>query len=438
MFSINTIKSKLRKLVPADRVYLDNKFKKIEHRFPDIDHKFQSLDHKLQGLDDRIQLLDKRLSSLDSCLSDLDRYLKEFNQGEMLRENILREIRQSSQTQINAIGGLKQYVNQELQRRDDWGKRASEIARTANGRSVWVIKCPAPEGTMKVGWGDYAYAVTLKRYLERLGIYTVLDTREDWGCEENADVVLVLRGCCFYRPDRRNSKCLYIMWNISHPEMVTAEEYELYDVICVGSRYYAEQLKQKLSVPVFPLLQCTDTELFCPAENKKTVPQWNYIFVGNSRGIARSCVMWAVEERLPIRIWGNGWNKILPDDQELVEAPFIENSQIPDLYRSAKVTLNDHWEDMREKQFVNNRVFDALACGLPVISDTCQELQDIFPDAVLYYSNKEEFRKCIRQIEENYDEIKERVLDQWNMIQEEYSFECRAKQLVEIADKYKH
>ena len=55
----------------------------------------------------------------------------------------------------------------------------------------------------------------------------------------NADVVLVLRGCEFYRPDRRNTKCLYIMWNISHPEMVTQEEYQLYDIVCVGSRHYA-------------------------------------------------------------------------------------------------------------------------------------------------------------------------------------------------------
>ena len=51
---------------------------------------------------------------------------------------------------------------------------------------------------------------------------------------------------------------------------------------------------------------------------------------------------------------------------------------------------------MLDYQFVNNRIFDALACGLPVISDYCEELKEIFPDAVLYYNNKEEFDNYTR------------------------------------------
>lgn len=440
----SAIKNKLRKLLPVDRVYLDNKLKKLEYRFPDIelrfqntDNKLQDIDYKLQGLEDELQGLEVRLNGMEQCLEELNRSLKELNQGKALQEKILQELHSGRQAQTAAIGGLKQYVNRELQRRDDWGKRASEIRRTAKERPIWVIKCPAPEGAMRNGWGDYAYAAALKRYLDRLGIYTVLDTKEDWDCGENADVVVALRGYYFYRPDRRNKKCLYIMWNISHPDLVTTEEYELYDVVCVSSRHYAKQLKERLSVPVFPLLQCTDTELFYPSQEEKISYRWDYIFVGNSRGIARNCIMWAAEEKLPIHIWGNGWNKFLPGDKELVEALSIENDRIPELYRSARVTLNDHWEDMLEKQFVNNRIFDALACGLPVISDVSQELQDIFPDAVLYYRNKEEFQSCIRQIQDNYEEIKGRVLAQWDLIQREYSFEARARELVEIAEAYR-
>ena len=66
---------------------------------------------------------------------------------------------------------------------------------------------------------------------------------------------------------------------------------------------------------------------------------------------------------------------MLGPDKTMVQDVFIENSQIPALYRSARVTLNDHWKDMLDYQFVNNRIFDALACGLPVISDCCDELR---------------------------------------------------------------
>ena len=85
---------------------------------------------------------------------------------------------------------------------------------------------------------------------------------------------------------------------------------------------------------------------------------------------------------------------MMPEHKDVVDSTFMPNEKLPALYRSAKVTLNDHWKDMLDYQFVNNRIFDALACGLPVISDCCDELREIFPEAVLYYSNKEEFHQC--------------------------------------------
>lgn len=407
------IKKALRRFVPTSRTYADKKFKDLTGT---MKKQFQEQNKVLET---QRGILEKQRKELEN------------------QRKLLDELRRNDKEQLKAIANLKQFIDQELKRRDGWGGRAAEVSRLAKGKPVWVIKCPAPEDDSKIRWGDYPFALTLKRELEKRGVYVAVDTREDWGCESGADVVLVLRGCLNYRPDRRNTKCLYIMWNISHPDMVTKEEYELYDVVCVGSRYYADKLKEELSVPVLPLLQCTDIELFYPSEKEPAAYKWDYIFIGNSRGVARSCVMWAIEDHLPLRMWGSGWNTILKDHMDLFEAPFIENSQIPDLYRSAKVTLNDHWDDMREKQFVNNRIFDALACGLPVISDVCDELREIFPDAVLYYSNQEEFRDCVRQIETDYGEIKRRVLQQQRLIKEQFSFAARAEELLQIAEKYK-
>lgn len=334
------------------------------------------------------------------------------------------------------ITDIKNYMNQEMGRRDLWPIRSAEIKRFSEGRPIWIIKCPAPEGEAKIRWGDYSFAMSLKRELGKNGVYVLIDTREDWGCETDADVVLALRGSYLYRPDRRNAKCLYIMWNISHPDMVTTEEYKLYDIVCVGSYHYARELKEKIPVPVIPLLQCTDTELFFPPKEVPSSFEREYIFIGNSRGVARNSVMWAIEEHLPLRIWGSGWNRILKDHMDLIEAPHIENCKIPELYRTSKVALNDHWEDMREKQFINNRIFDVLACGLPVISDTCQELKELFPEAVLHYETKEEFDNCIKRIECDYDTVRSKVREQWPLIQKEYSFAARARQLIELAKQY--
>ncbi|MDO4521878.1 MAG: glycosyltransferase [Eubacteriales bacterium] len=356
---------------------------------------------------------------------------KRYRDLEQQNKKLYQELQKQVPKEIEAC------VKRELERREDWEKRKLETAYLAKGRLVWLIKCPAPDHERKAKWGDYIYALSLKKYLERLGIYVEIDLREDWNREADADVVLVLRGLHFYRPDRRNGKCVYIMWNISHPEMVTKEEYQLYDVVCIGSRHYAKKLKQEIDIPVVAMQQCTDTELFCP-EGEKDAPcldQW--LFVGNSRGVMRSAVKYSIEEKLPLYMVGGNWKTVMPEHMDMVREPFIQNDDLPRYYRAAKVTLNDHWEDMLEYQFVNNRIFDALACGLPVVTDHCEEISEIFSKGVLYYRNQEEFRQCVKKVEESYEELAQGAKEQRALICEKYSFEARAKELVEIADHIK-
>ena len=383
------LKRFLRKIVPAGRTYIDKKFK------------------------DQEKYIKKQLKEQEKLIK-----LQQKNMQEMQKN-------------------LKEYIEQEFVRRENWAKMPAEIKRAADGRKVWVIKCPATEGEAKFFWGDYYYAVALQKYLERQNIYAIIDNRQDWGCDEEADVVLVLRGKYFYHPDRRNEKCLYIMWNISHPDMISKAEYELYDVVCVGSRHMAEELKDKISVPVVPLLQCTDTEIFCPEGETKKQYNGQYIFIGSTRGVMRDCVYWAADAGVPLHVWGSGWYEMMPEHKDVVDGTFMPNDKLPALYRSAKVTLNDHWKDMLDNQIINNRIFDALACGLPVISDGCDEMKEIFPDAVLYYDTKEEFDACIKKVENDYEAVKAKALEQYDMIKKEYSFERRVEELLEIAEKYK-
>ena len=326
-------------------------------------------------------------------------------------------------------------LTEEFRRRDEWPKIRAQMEREAAGRPVWVIKCPAPDNETKLRWGDYPFAMSLKKNLEKLGFFVIVDFKENWAYEEWADVVVALRGSSFYRPDRRNKKTVYILWNISHPDWVTDYEYELFDIVCVGSKHYAAQLSERLTVPVYPLLQCTDTDIFYPA-SEETEKTFDYIFLGNSRGVARPCVMWAIDEKLPLRMWGSGWNVILQGHMDLIEAPMIENAKIPALYRASRVALNDHWSDMLEKQFINNRIFDVLACGLPVISDTFDELKDLFPDAVLHYTTRAQFHDCVEQLRTDYESVRAKVDAQWPLISREFSFERRAQQLAEMAGNF--
>ena len=132
----SAVKKKLRKIIPADRVYLDKKFKEKDMQDKKIreqqEKDFREIDKKIQELDKKLQLLDNS-----------------FKASGKSQDKLFKEAQKNREAGEKASEELRQYVEQEFRRRDDWGKRAAEISHLAGERPVWVIKCPAPEGPKK-------------------------------------------------------------------------------------------------------------------------------------------------------------------------------------------------------------------------------------------------------------------------------------------------
>lgn len=307
----------------------------------------------------------------------------------------------------------------------------------AEGKEIWVIKASFPNTQEKRQWSDHAFANSLKKYLEELGHYVVVESRDEWETKEAADVVIALRGWLAYYPDRRNKDCIYILWNLSHSSTITDEEYNAYDVVCTGSEkeIYVRALRERLKVPVKTLPMCVDTKIFYPDKGKAGEKMHDWVFVGNSRDVERKSVSWSIKHRFPIKIWGGNWERFIPESKKYVVSDCISNDNLPELYRSAKVTVDDHRDDMIENGFMNTRVLEALACGLPIISDYSETLEEQFGASVLYYRNEEEFVEQAHKVFADYDKIKEKTLLQWPKIQERYSFEASAEKLDDIKNE---
>ncbi|MGM0876118.1 MAG: glycosyltransferase family protein [Bacillota bacterium] len=223
------------------------------------------------------------------------------------------------------------------------------------------------------------------------------------------------------------------MWNISHPDKIKLSEYETYDLVFVASENYATYLQGKIRTPVYPLLQCTDPEEFF-VEKELDNNRKDIIFVGNTRRIKRPSVIWALQLDLPIKVWGMGWEKWL--EQKYIKGSYYQNQNLRKLYSSAKATLNDHYIDMQEKGFINNLVYDALACGLPIISKYNRVLYDLFPKEILYYKNKNEFLECVNKVLYSYSDIKKNVNQVVPIIQKEHSFERRVEFMLKKFSKH--
>lgn len=310
----------------------------------------------------------------------------------------------------------------------------------ANGKKIWVIKAGFPDNPTKIQWSDYVFANTMKKYLERIGYYVVVESKDEWYNEEEADVVVSLRGPFAYCPDSRKEDCTYILWNLSHPDTVTDEEYNAFDLVCIGSEKeeYLEKIRARVQVPVVSLPMCVDTELFYPEENPVKEKAHEWVFVGNSRGKERKSVLWAIRHGLPLEIWGAGWKKFIPDEadyEKYVVAENLPNHELRTLYWNSMATFDDHYEDMIQNGFINTRIMEAVACGLPVISDYSEVLTSMFGDGILCYHNEEEFLQLTERVKNEYPMIKEKTLALWPIIQNRYSFESCMNQLSEWSEK---
>ena len=146
-----------------------------------------------------------------------------------------------------------------------------------------LIKSPNPAGDKH--WGDYYFAIALKKSLEKKGFKVIHQEHDNWYDDIDADIVIVLRGLYEYEP---NYDEINIMWNISHPDLVSDEEYEKYDIVCVASDYYSDILNERLNVKVESLLQCTDPEVFYNERDDSLEEE--LLFVGVTRHVYRQIV----------------------------------------------------------------------------------------------------------------------------------------------------
>lgn len=250
----------------------------------------------------------------------------------------------------------------------------------------WSIDIAAPAAPRGRRWGDWHFARSLADALERQGQWVAIDHPETRGraSRDLDDVTLVLRGLERVTPPAHTAT---LLWVISHPDLVTPDELAAYDAAYAASATWAA----RHGIDALP--QCTDATRFHPDVPRpgQTSDGPRALFVGNSRGELRASVAAAQRTGLDLTVIGQGW----PDDVP-VAADHVANADLPSLYASAGIVLNDHWKDMRAEGFVSNRVFDVLATGARLLSDDVAGLADTLAeagDAVRVWRTDDDFRR---------------------------------------------
>ena len=348
--------------------------------------------------------------------------------------NSMRILERAENENAAEIRRLRAEMQNEFRRRDVWERKKAEVQRLAKGKEILVIKCPALErrGAKSV---DYAYCDVLKRYFEEVGYYVILDCYEDWNCSINADVVVLIHGYRYFHPDRRDENTKFVMWINCFPDKITAEELALYDLVMTTSETHQKMLQQMTDIPVEFVPMLTDTDSFCPSDTPAQ-PKYNCVFIGNiiQRKYPRDCIRWCNDNGIEVDVWGEGWDKFYANSMFVHLHGRIDYKDLPELYRNARFSLNDHFADMLDTEMLNNRFPEVLLSGIPMICDWTESFERNYGDMVLFYRNEEEFVQCMKEMEERYDELRANVMKNQDKLKEEFDFRRGIQRMKALID----
>ncbi len=292
----------------------------------------------------------------------------------------------------------------------------------------WAIKTPVPAGLAGQSWGDLYFAQEIASSLRKLGHEARVDLRTNLINSESADddVILVLRGLERIRPQEG---AINLLWVISHPHRISTHELKAFDSVFAASNSWSEKMTQKTGIQVMPLLQATNPEKFSPSVSAPDSGH-EVLFIGNTRNKFRRVIKDCIEAGVSLTIYGKDWDRFV--SQKLIAGEFVSNDEVPAMYRSAGIVLNDHWPDMAREGFYSNRLFDAVASGGRVVSDCVPGVDELFEGAVQTYGSPSELAILCAPQNRGQWGTNEEIVARANRIGQVYSFDQRAKELVQV------
>lgn len=291
-----------------------------------------------------------------------------------------------------------------------------------------AIKVAAPNIRVAHEWGDYHFANALRASLQRRGWVVRVDCADQWK-RTGDDAVLALRGRHRYMVDH---SAVNLLWIISHPDRLPADEPASFDHVFVASDIYAKVLSHQSTASISVMHQAADPAVFHPPEQKMDVPS-PLLFVGNSRREYRTLVRWCVENNLDLSVYGSLWKGIIPE--RFIKGEYIDNTELHKWYGSCPILLNDHWDTMKEQGFLSNRLFDGSAAGAFIITDKVKGLASVFGDAIETAADSEELKQKIEYYLANPQEAAARTQRARQIVLEGHTFDHRADQIIEAYER---
>ena len=327
---------------------------------------------------------------------------------------------------------LKSYLTPSYrltENRDIRNEYEAELARSSYDGTGRRVAFAVFTDNLDEARGDIYVAVGLGRQLRRLGWDVIYVPRQAWG-EVPPDTEFLVAMLPTLDPTTLPPGVRPIAWIRNEADTWAAHRgLDRFEAILCSSRPAIELIARRYAGPIDLLPIGVDTELFRPPDEAiqrsgvaTTVNQW-----GRERQTYAALRSRPIE--FPLAIYGN--HVALGEELQPHVAGLVSYFSLPSLYQQVDGVLDDLNHTTKPFGNVNSRVFESLACGAGVITNSSLGLGDLGLDAIpSYVANTELHELCADIVDGG---MKDRTAELTRIVREQHSFEARARRFDEIA-----
>jgi spore maturation protein CgeB len=213
---------------------------------------------------------------------------------------------------------------------------------------------------------------------------------------------------------------------ISHPG------FRSYDIILVPSTTASKYVEENTGIKSFIMPLATNSDRFDSQITPKEEYICDYCFTGSYWNYDREIEQMLDPKGLPykFKLYGKNW-----DNSEKFKEyyhGFVNYTNLPEVYASTKLVIDDANNATKQYGSVNSRVYDALAAGAMVITNGKAGAEEIFNGELPVFSSKDELNELINHYLKNEEERIMKIKRLQKIVLENHSYDNRAFELKKI------
>lgn len=297
------------------------------------------------------------------------------------------------------------------------------------------------------GFGDSLAATRLAAELSKLGHKAILLPERPecrwYDPPEDTDVYLALVDKL--EPGRlpRRGDIVLIGWVRNQLERWLSREGILdYNLLLGSSPYTARLLRGRVQSLAgkgrTPRVEClmlaADPELFAPARRGQPLRE-DLAFTGSYWNKQRDFEgLFSLELPFTFSIYGKRW-ELVPEASKYYRG-FVPHERLPEVYRAARIILDDHHSETKPYGCINLRIFEAFACGKPVITNGCAGIEEVFQEGLFVYEKAEQIPALVQEVTRRLEEDPGLPARLGENILQHHTFAHRAGELCALVRDY--